>query len=373
MKKQIQIGLALSLSFILTLGLIKYFQISAAMANGASRVMPPTAVTTHLVKKESWLLSLNSVANLRAVQGTTISSEVSGRVSKINFQSGETVKNGALLLELDSSVEQAELAGATAQLNLAILDAERQRTLREKNANSQTDLDKAEALLKSAAAEVDRLKAVIGKKKILAPFKGRTGIRKVNLGQTLSLGEEIVSINSADLLYLDFSLPQDAVKNLKLGATVEFSVDVYEDKIFTSTLTAIESEIDPGTRNIWLQAKYENKDSLLLPGMFARASLILDKKQEVLAVPTSSISFAPYGDSIYVVLRGDTLDAPRDIRWQSVKLGRKLGDMTSVISGLKEGEEVVSSGAFRLRPGVKVVVNNEVQPGNAMKPDPRDT
>lgn len=373
MKKQILIGLGISFGFILILGIIKFIQISAAMAKGANRTMPPIAVTTHIAKKESWPLSLKSIASLKAIQGTALSAEINGRVSKINFESGSLVKKDSVLLELDLSVEQAELSGAQAQLELAILDAQRQRTLREKNANSKVDLDNAEAKLKGAAAEVDRLKAIVAKKKIVAPFDGKTGIRKVNLGQTLNMGDEIVSLNQIDNLYLDFSLPQETVKNLKIGSAVEFRVDAYADKAFTASLSAIEGEVEVGTRNIWLQAKFENSENLLLPGMFAEVSLILNQKEDVIAIPTSSISYAPYGDSIYVVLPGEAPDAPRDIRPQTVKLGRKLGDLVAVISGLKEGEEVVSAGTFQLRPGVKVVVNNEVKPGSEISPDTRDT
>lgn len=368
--KQVKIGLVIGVGFVLILVLIKGVQIF--IMSGQAHQMPPTTVTSFVAKKATWPLSLKSIATVSPIQGVMISSEVSGQVSKIHFKSGSNVKKGDLLLELDASVEEAELSGALAQLELASLDAKRQISLREKNANSQTDLDNSKAKEKSALAEVARLKALIAKKKIEAPFSGKAGIRRVNLGEVLSAGQEIVSINQIDNLYLDFSLPQDALVGVKVGSDVEFVVDGFS-QIFLAKLAAIESRVEEETRNIWLQAVFDNVDRKILPGMFATAHLILNKEETVTAIPLSSINYAPYGDSVYLILPEETANTPRAIRAQTVKLGRKLGDMVSVLSGLAEGDEIVSSGTFMLRPDVKVVVNNEVTPGDKTNPSPKDS
>lgn len=372
MVKQIALALAVSFVFIGTLAGIKFLQISAAIAEGKSRQMPPDTVTTVVVTEQQWPVTREAVGTLAPVFGTMLSSEEFGRVSKVDFESGARVTAGQILVELDTSVEQAQLAGAKAQLELANIVAKRQRTLREKNANAQSDLDSAEATLRNADAEVGRLQAIIERKKIRAPFAGVTGIRAVNVGQTISAGTEVVSLQSYDQLYVNFSLPQNALAHVESGSKVEIRVDAFAGETFAGTLTAVEPQVNIATRNVSLQATLTNSDGRLRPGMFANVTVILPQVEKVLALPISSISYAPYGDSVFIV------DAAKDgalatVRPQTIKAGRKLGDLTAILSGLKIGDEVVTSGVFKLRPGGSVVVDNSVTPGANTHPTPADT
>lgn len=373
--KQILLALAVSGSFVAVLALVKYFQISEAIAQGRSRKMPPVAVTTAIATEEQWPVSFRAVGSLSPVRGITLAVEESGRVSKVNFESGAKVLAGTVLLELDTAVEEAQLKGATAQLALAQTNAKRQRALRERNVNSQSDLDDAENNLQSATAEVERIKAVILRKRIVAPFDGVTGIRLVNVGETLLLGAPVVSLQSLETLFVDFTLPQNAVGKVSVGAKVELTVDAFANEKFIGELKAIDSLVDAETRNIKMQAVVQNRDDKLRAGMFADVQIVLPETQQVISVPASSVSYAPYGDSLYVIEKSKNEAGEEQLtaRQQVVQIGRRLGDKIAIISGVKPGEEVASSGGFMLRPGVGVLINNSVTPGNSLNPKPANT
>lgn len=373
--KQILLALGVSGAFVIVLALVKYFQISEAIAQGKSRKMPPVAVTTALVTEEEWPVTFRAVGSLSPVRGITLAAEESGRVSKVHFESGAKVTAGTVLLELDTAVEEAQLKGALAQLALAQTNAKRQRALRERNVNSQSDLDDAENNLQSASAEAERIKAVILRKRIVAPFDGVTGIRLVNVGETLLLGTPVVSLQSLDSLFVDFSLPQSAVGKVSVGAKVKLLVDAFAKEEFVGELMAIDSLVDPTTRNIKMQAVVQNREDKLRAGMFADVQIVLPDTQHVLSVPASSVSYAPYGDSLYVIEKSKSEAGQEQLtaRQQVVQIGRRLGDKIEIVSGVKPGEEVASSGGFMLRPGVEVSINNSVTPGNSANPTPANT
>ena len=360
---------------IAALGYAKYIKISAAIAQASQRTQPPEAVTSAKVTAEVWPVTYAAIGTLAPVQGAVLSTEELGRVSRIAFESGDMVQAGQILVELDTTVEEAQLRGAAAQLDLARISEKRERALRERNANSPAELDAALASLRNSEAEVARLRAIIARKKIAAPFPGRTGIRLVNIGQVVMPGTPIVSLQSLDRLYVNFSLAQQVVGKLHPGSRVEVSVDAYPQAVFQGTLSTVQPEIEQETRTVKIQATVNNSAEQLRPGMFAKVSVILPESEDVLQIPTSSVHYAPYGDGVYVL---ETMKDPKGkeflgVRRQIVKLGRHRGDLISVLSGLRAGEEVVSSGVFKLRPNSPVLVNNSIAPGSNVQPDPEDT
>jgi membrane fusion protein (multidrug efflux system) len=366
------IGVGLTLGLIALLALVKYQQISTAIAQSKNMGPPPTTVTSFVAEEQAWPNVASASGSLAASQGAMLSAEETGRISNIAFTSGQRVEKGAVLLEMDVSVETSQLKGASAALSLAKINAERQRALRAKNANAPGDLDAAEAALLESEAEVARLTAVINRKRVIAPFAGTLGIKMVNVGQTVMSGAEIVSLNSSDPLFVNFSLPQHFLSKLKPGASVEVFVDGIKDP-FLGSLTAIDSQVDPKTRTIALQATIANSEERLRPGMFADIEVSLGEPLSVVAIPASSVSYAPYGDSVYVIDSPKDGKESRSVSAKTIVTGARLGDMIAVVSGLKAGDEVVSSGTFMLRPNAEVFVNSEIDPGANLNPNPQDT
>ena len=354
---------------------IKALQISALIAMGKTMVPPPEAVTTAEVREETWLPSLNAVGSFAAVQGVTLASEASGTVSRINFESGAEVAAGAVLVELDTSVEEAQLASALANAELARLNLARAKSLRAQNTNSQSELDSFEAQGKQASAEVKNIRAVIAKRRVTAPFAGRVGIRQVNLGQFLAVGTPIVSLQSLDPIYVNFSLPQQNLSLLSEGLGARVSTDVYPGREFTGQVTAINPDLDAATRSVKLQITLANPAGLLRPGMFGSVSVDLPVADKVLIIPATSVLYAPYGDTVFVVEDGkDAAGVPqKTVRQQFVRLGVTRGDFVAVASGLKLGETIVSAGVFKLRNGVAISVDNSLAPDARIAPTPTDS
>jgi membrane fusion protein (multidrug efflux system) len=366
-------GLLLALGL---LGGIKGLQIGALIAAGKSMVQPAEAVTTAVVSEETWEPSLKAVGSLAAVQGVTLSAEVAGTVSKIAFESGANVEAGAMLVELDTSVEQAQMRSAEASAELARLNFERAKSLRDKNTNSQADLDAADAQAKESVAQVENIRATIAKKKITAPFSGRVGIRQVNQGQFLAVGTPIVSLQSLDPIFVNLSLPQQNLAQIAAGMTARVSTDVYTGKVFEGKVTAINPDLDAVTRSVKLQVTLPNTEGLLRPGMFGTVSIVLPSKEKVLTIPATAVLYAPYGDTVFIV--EDKKDeksgaVQKVVRQQFVRLGVARGDFVSVASGLKAGDAVVSSGVFKLRNGVTVSIHNELSPDAKLAPQPSDS
>ena len=374
-KKQILLGLGVTIPVVIVLALIKYFQISAAIAEHANFVMPPEAVTSTIARVEPWKAQLKVVGTLAPAQGAILGSEIIGRIAKVNIESGQDVEKGTVLIELDTSVEVANLKEAQAKLERARKKVQRYDQLKATKAISPENLDDAELEFKTAQASVQSFQSVIDRKNIVAPFSGRIGIRTVNVGQTVLPGSEIIPLIALDPLYLNFSVPQQLISKIKVGGLVEMTTDSFKGESFKAKITAIDPNISESNRNFSVQATLSNTDKKLSPGMFVTAQVELPEVDSFPTIPLTSISYAPYGDSVYIIenLKDKDGKSFKGVRQQMIQLGTSKGDLVQVLSGLKEGEEVVSSGVFKLRPNAPVLVNNSIQPGNSKTPTPADT
>ena len=355
---------------------VKALQVKKLVAMGKNFSMPPEAVSTAVAHEEKWQGILGAIGSITAVQGVNVTTEVPGLVSDITFEPGAVVAKGDLLVRLDTSSEQAQLRAMEAQLDLARVNLERVSKLRAENTVSQSDLDTAEATMKQTQANADAIRATIEKKTIRAPFAGRLGIRQINLGQYLDTGKPIVSLQSLSPVYADFSLPQQELSRLSVGMPVRLTIDAFPDRHFNGTLTTINPDLDPATRSIGLQATVQNPDQLLRPGMFARAEVLLPEEKPVLVIPSTAVLSAPYGDSVYVIeSNAPAADGKSglSVRQQLVRTGPARGDFLSIESGLKPGDRIVSAGAFKLRSGMAVVENNDINPKAALAPRPPDS
>jgi len=373
MKKRMFLMLAGVLVFLGAIGAVKYGQIKKGQAQRANFQMPPEAVTTVVAKTADWPATLASIGTVTAVHGVTVAADLPGVVEKIAFESGKFVREGDLLVQLDTRQEQAQLAAARAQSDLAKVSLERLTGLRQKGIAAQAEWDTADATKKQADARIGEIQATIARKTIRAPFSGLLGIRQINLGQYLSAGSPIVPLQSLDPIYVNFSIPQQDASRVALGRDV--TVRTEDGGVFKGKLTASDSIIDPATRNVQIQATFDNKAGKLRPGMFVTTDVGLGSASTIIPVPASAISYAPYGNSVFVVedMKDQKGKSYKGVRQQFVKLGSGRGDQIAVVSGLKPGEEVVTSGVFKLRQGAAVQVNNKTQPGNNPAPKPEDS
>jgi membrane fusion protein (multidrug efflux system) len=371
MTKRMLAMLGLMLLFILGIAAWKVWRIQAGKAQAAKFAPPPTAVTTAVAKTERWQPVLSAVGSLKAVNGVTVSTDLAGIISQIAFPSGATVKKGDLLVKLDSQQEEAQLHSAEARRDLAKLSLDRQRNLRSSGAVSQSDYDSAESEFRQASATVDEANALIARKTITAPFDGLLGIRQVDLGQYLNVGIPIVPLQSTDPIYVNFALPQENLEQIADGKKLRVKANGVAGNQFEGEITAIDSRLDDSTRNLMIQGTVRNAENRLRPGMFVNVEMLLPE-QGAISIPASSISYAPYGDSVFIVKEKKGLDGKpaAEVQQQFVKTGPSRGDQVSIISGIKEGDEVVSSGVFKLRSGIAVQVNNSVQPDNDPNPSP---
>lgn len=375
MRKRMAIMLGAVAVFIAAIGSVKFFQIKAAIAQGASFQPPPEAVTTIVAKHEEWEASMSAIGTVVAVHGVTVSADLPGIVDKISFQSGKAVRSGQVLVTLDTQQEQAQLAAAEAQAELAHLNSERISNLRTKGITSQAEQDVVSAETKQAEARIGEIRATIERKTIRAPFAGILGIRQVNLGQYLTGGDPVVPLQALDPIYVNFSVPQQDVGDLPVGAVVHVSAEAKSGIEATGKITAIDSIVDEATRNVQIQATFDNRDGKLRPGMFVEARIELGEGTQVVSLPASAINYAPYGNSVFIVEDLKTPDGQtyRGVRQQFVKVGAARGDQVAILSGLEAGAEVVTSGVFKLRNGASVLVNNDVQPNNDPAPEPEDS
>lgn len=372
----IPIAIGAGVAIAVVLWLIWYMQFRAAMAQYANFQMPPESVTSLVVQAEEWVPALRTVGSTAAVQGVMVSTDQPGIVAKINFESGQSVKVGDLLVQLDVAQEEAQLRAAFAQQKLAALNLQRQQNLMKSRVSAQADLDTAQAQYDQASAAVLEMKSHVDRKTIRAPFSGVIGIRLVNLGQYLQSGAEVASLQALDPIYVNFWLPQQNLNQITPGQLVKIKVDGMADVEFEGKINAVDSVIAESTRNARVQATFSNEKNLLRPGMFVNVDIPLDKKESYVVIPATSIQYAPYGDMVYII--EDIADQKtgktyRGVRQQIVKLGESRGDRVAVVSGINPGEEVVTSGVFKLRPGSAVQVNNTIEPGNSNAPTPEDT
>jgi len=373
MAKRMIIMLLVVGTLIAGLAIFKYRQIEAAIANSAY-TPPPEAITTAVVHEEDWHLNVTAIGTVAAVHGVTVSADLPGIVEKIHFESGDRVKRGDVLVLLDTKQERAQLAATEARLELARLNLDRIRGLREKGVTSQAENDAAKAEFDQAQASVGEIRAAIDRKTITAPFTGILGIRAVNLGQYLNSGDPVVPLQSLDPAYVNFDVPQQELHLMDDGAEVRVAFDGTSDDYLTGKISAVNSVVDASTRNVQVQATLANPKNLLRPGMFVRVEVVLDETSRVIPIPTSAINYAPYGDSVFVVeeMAGPDGNKYQGVRQQFVKLGASRGDQTGVIGGIEPGVEIATSGAFKLRTGAAVQVNNDVVPGNDPAPTPEE-
>ena len=368
---------AIFLGAMFGLGFVKFNQIQGfiKLSKSGAFAPPPTAVTTEIAKKTDWEPTMDSVGSLAAVNGVTVSTDLAGIVTDIAFESGSKIHAGDLLVHLDTKQEEAQLHQAQAQRDWTSISLKRDKELVDKHAISQSDYDNAEASHRQAQSAVDQYTALIARKTIRAPFDGVTGIRQVNLGQYLKEGDPIVALQAFDPIYTNFSLPQQDLAKLAVGLKVEVQLDAFGNEIFNGKITAINSIVDQSTRNVQVQATLPNADYKLRPGMFAKVSVLMNESKTVVAIPATAIHYAPYGNSIFIVseMKDQQGKAYKGVREQFVKVGQARGDLIAVDSGLSAGEEIVTSGVFRLRNAAPIVINNEIKPGSELAPTPSNS
>jgi membrane fusion protein, multidrug efflux system len=372
----IMVGGALVLMAALAFGF--FLHIRQIIAN--SPKPQPQTVTATVVSALEWQPQLSSVGTLTAVHGVDISSEVAGQVRKVNFKSGQNVRAGDVLVQLNADSEIAQMNALRAAAELAATTLKRDEAQFEAEAVSQAQLDNDIADLKSKNAQLAQQQALVAKKTIRAPFAGRVGITTINPGQYLNPGDKIVTLQAIDPIYVDFYLPQRQVGMVSVGQVVDARSDAY-NKTFRGKITAINPKLDTTTRNVQVQATIANPKHLLLPGMYANAMVDVGEKKRYLTLPQTAITYNPYGSTVFIVkpvapkenAPGTPLtEGELEVQQAFVTTGDTRGDQVAITSGLKEGQMVVTSGQIKLKNGARIVVDNTVQPANSPNPTPQE-
>ncbi len=378
MKSKTKIWLVVIAALLVVVGAIvavKAIQIRSMIQAGKAAVVPPESVTSAAVEAAQWEQSREAIGSLVAVRGVTVGSELAGVIREIGFESGATVRRGAMLARLDTGTEQAQLAAARADAALAKANLTRARALRAGEANSPADLDAAVARAEQTSATVASLETTIAKKTIRAPFDGRVAIRQVELGQAVAAGAPIASLHTVTPMYAEFSLPQQALAELAIGQRARLRLDAFPGERWEGQVTIVNPEVDPATRNVRVRATFPNADGRLRPGMYVAVEVLSGERRPVLLVPATAVIFAPYGDSVFVLeekrdeASGKTAMVARQV---FVRLGERRGDFVVVTQGLSTGQRVASSGAFKLRNGAAVVVNESLAPAAELAPRPSE-
>jgi membrane fusion protein, multidrug efflux system len=358
---------------------IKVGQIRAMVQAGQSFVPPPETVTSAKVQASVWQSRRSAIGTLVAVHDAVLGAELPGLIREVAFTSGSTVKRGAVMIKLDTTNEEAQLASAKADRELALANLARARTLRKGEANTPADLEAVEARAKQTEAALASIQATIAKKTIRAPFDGRVAIKQVERGQVVSPGTAVATLQSVDPIYAEFQLPQQALADLKVGQVATMRIDSFPDKTWRGSISTLNSQVDATTRNIRVRATFANKDGLLRPGLFTNVEVSASDQRDVLVIPATAVVYAPYGDTVFVLdapkegqAQGDKGQAAWEAQPRFIRLGERRGDMVAIVSGLKEGESVVSNGAFKLRKGARVVLNNDLAPPVELDPKPTD-
>ena len=353
---------------------IKVLQIGKMMST--PMVMPPTTVSSAVVKEEDWAPTLSAIGSVSAVQGAVVATELGGVVAEVDFQNGGVAKKGDVLMRLDSSAEEAQLHTAQADLELAKANLERERNLATRKVVSQQEFDAAQSTFGQKQGAVDNMRSFITKKEVRAPFDGMLGIRQVNVGQMINPGQQVVQLTALDRVYVDFALPQQTLPQLATGYDARVHADALPGQEFKGKVTAINSMVDAVTRNIGVQATLENSDHVLRPGMFVKVDVILPQKSKTLVIPGSAVSYAPYGNSVFVIEKKNdpkTGKESQSLRQAFVRIGEARGDFVAITEGLKAGDVVVATGVFKLRNGMPVVINNDLAPKPQLNPRPIDS
>ena len=358
------------------LAAVKYAQINTMIKAGENMVMPPEKVNAAEVREEDWRPRLTAVGSVMAVRGALLPAETEGIVRRIAFEPGADVKAGAELVQLNAEVVQAQLREAEAAANEARAYLARVKEAAASGSVAASELDAADARLKSADARVENIQATIAKKTIRAPFAGKLGIRQISVGQFLQMGSPVVSLQALDPVFVEFSLPQQRIGDVAEGLTVAVSADGYPGHTFEGRVTAVNPDVDPQTRNVRVQATLPNHDGRLRPGMFVSVELMMARSERLLFIPATAVLNAPFGDSVYVLEeKPGAAGAPPSLVVQQrfVRLGTRQGDFVAALEGLKAGERVVSTGVFKLRPGMPVEIDNTLAPKFNFAPQPNNT
>ncbi|WP_286843004.1 efflux RND transporter periplasmic adaptor subunit [Idiomarina sp. UBA4206] len=370
--KSIGIAVASLIGIVTIVVVIKLTQF-AAMGQAQESTPPPSeTVSTFTTVIQQWPNSYTAMGTVEASEGIVITAEVAGKVKEIRFKSGEQVKKGTVILVQESGNEQAQLSAAEARLRLAKSNHERLVALRQRNTVSQSELDTAVQQMESAQGDVNDLKTTLEKKVVRAPFGGRLGIRKVDLGEDLQVGGEIVSLQATNSVRVNFPVPQFWLVKMTRGLSVEVNVGDGSDATISGEITAIGAEISPVTRNAIVQSYLQNEKSQLIPGMAVETKVTLSNPQDVLAVPSTAVIYAPFGDTVFIIEEGEKAGTFK-ARQQFVRLGKARGDFVEIVDGLKEGDVVASAGAFKLLNGQAVTIGTLPTPEFKLEPTPADS
>jgi membrane fusion protein (multidrug efflux system) len=362
------------LAVVGVLGGVKAGQIVTMVRANERFAPPPEAVTSANVQALRWEPTRSAIGSLVAVRGVTLGAELPGTVREITFDSGAMVQRGSVMVKLDTSAEEAQLDSALADAALARVNLDRARRLNRGQANAKADLDAAVARAKQADAAVANLRAIIAKKNIRAPFDGRVAIRQVELGQVVSSGTAIASLQSVSPIYADFWLPQQALAELHAGKRAVLSTDAFAGAEWKGEVTTVNPEVDPSTRNVRVRATFMNPDGRLRPGMFANVTISAGEERPVLVIPATAVIYAPYGDSVFSIeeKKDAAGKSTTTVRQKFVRTGERRGDLVAVSEGLTAGERIVTTGAFKLRNGAAVTVNDKLAPEASEAPTPAD-
>jgi len=337
-------------------------------------------VTAAKVEALEWQPQLASVGTIMPVRGVDVTTEIAGLVRQINFKSGQEVKAGELLVQLNDDSDVAQLNSLQAAADLAATVLTRDKLQFAAQAISQAQVDADTADLKSKRALVEQQKALVQKKAIRAPFSGELGITTVNPGQYLNPGDKIVSLEKIDPIYVDFYVPQKQVAGLTIGQSLNLSSDAYVGVDFAGKISALNPKIDPTTRNVQIEATLSNPKHQLLPGMFANVKVNMGEKKQYLTLPQTAITYNPYGSTVFVIAPDDKKDAKKDDKGNTqlvaqqvfITTGATRGDQVAILTGLKAGQQVVTTGQIKLKNGTPVVVDNTVSPANSPNPTPQE-
>jgi len=363
------LALGVVLGLVFGWGALRAHFIAQFLAGFANQVQ---TVATAPAATSSWQPAMSAVGTLAPVNGANLSAEVSGIVDTLNFESGQSVKAGDVLLTLRANNDPSVLAQLQATAALDEVTYRRDQREAAANAISQAQVDTDKATLLAAQAQVTAQQALMAEKIVKAPFAGTLGIRQINLGQFLSAGTAIVSLQQINPLFVDFYLPQQALSSLSVGQPVSVSIDAYPGQVFAGTISAIDNNIDASTRNVEVRATLPNDKLLLRPGMFATVSVPDGAPQNLVTLPQTAISYNPYGDTVYIVKPGTGADGKPDLVATQlfVTVGDTRGDQVAILKGISPGDQVVTAGQLKLRNGSLVAVNNDVEPPNDANPNP---
>jgi membrane fusion protein, multidrug efflux system len=354
------------------LAAVKVAQIRAMIQAGKSFVPPPESVTAAAVQEVDWPSTRTAIGTLVAVRAVTLGAELTGVIREIGFESGQAVKEGVLLVKLDTSTEEAQLAAAVADASLAKVTLARAKALSLGGANTPADLEAAQARAQQTEATVASLRATIAKKSIRAPFDGRLAIRQVERGQVVSSGTPVASLQSVTPIYGDFWLPQQALAELSAGQRVRMRTDIFPGASWEGAVSTINPEVDVATRNVRVRATFQNADGRLRPGMFVNLEVLSRERRRALVLPATAVLYAPYGDSVYALeeMKDQAGKPAIQAKQTFVRLGERRGDFVEVTSGVAAGQRIVSNGAFKLRNGIAVAVSDAAPPPADLAPRP---